>query len=51
MPEAGSQDELSGDPFEQVQTRVWPAREKGEFVLEILIMRMTISRRRNVSRE
>ena len=30
VPEAGSQDELSGDPFEQVQTRVRPAREKGE---------------------
>ena len=30
VPEAGSQNELPRDPFEQVQTRVRPAREKGE---------------------
>ena len=42
MPEAGGQNELQRDPFKQVQTRVRPAREKGELLLEILIMIMTI---------
>ena len=38
VPEAGSQDELPRDPFKQVQTRVRPAREKGELLLKILTM-------------
>ena len=42
VPEASGQDELPRDPFEQVQTRVRPAREKGELLLEILTMRMTV---------
>ena len=33
VPEAGGQDELQRDPFKQVQTRVRPAREKGELLL------------------
>ena len=42
MPEASGQNELPRDPFEQVQTRVRPAREKGELLLEILIILMTV---------
>ena len=38
VPEASGQDELPRDPFEQVQTRVRPAREKGELLLKILTM-------------
>ena len=30
VPEASGQNELPRDPFEQVQTRLRPAREKGE---------------------
>ena len=32
VPEAGGQNELQRDPFKQVQTRVRPAREKGELL-------------------